>query len=87
MFSAHLSSETSPNSQLAKLMNVLRDIPDRLQKRICVPASKFEETLNLREKTHNLAPYSPTGEVSLLSPDTYYLTEVNKSYHRMYSKI
>lgn len=86
MFSARISTDASTSSALSKLLKVLRDIPERLQKRIRVPAAQFEEALNLREKTHNLAPYTPTGDVKLLSPDTYYLTEVSKDYHRKYAK-
>lgn len=86
MFSARISSDVSANSSLTKLIDVLRDVPKRLEERRKVPASQFEETLNLREKTHSLAPYKPTGDVALLTSGTYYLTEVSQKHHRTYAK-
>jgi len=81
-----MSGDVSPDSPLAKIVAVLKDVPQRLAARRVVPAAQFEETLNLRENTHNLAPYTPTGEVSQLFGETYYLTDVNDKHHRVYEK-
>lgn len=86
MFSARLSGDTSDNSVLSRLWKGVSDIPHRLEQRTSVPAAQFEETLNLREKTHSLAPYSPTGDVSRLTSGTYYLTDVSQKHHRAYAK-
>lgn len=86
MFSARLSPDVSPNSPLTRLVQGLSDIRHRLAKRQAVSAQEFENTLNLREKTHHLAPYKPTGDVRLLSPGTYYLEDVDNLYHRTYRK-
>ncbi|XP_027205854.2 hydroxymethylglutaryl-CoA synthase isoform X2 [Dermatophagoides pteronyssinus] len=83
MFSARI---TKDKTILSRLSNGLADIKSRLQQRRRVPPAKFEETLNLREKTHNIAPYAPTGDISLLMAGTYYITEINQKYHRKYSK-
>lgn len=86
MFSARISGDTSDNSALSRLVKGVSDIPQRLEQRTSVAAAQFEETLNLREKTHSLAPYTPTGDVSQLSAGTYYLTDVSQKHHRAYSK-
>ena len=86
MFSARISGDISENSALSKLIKGVSDIPQRLQQRQCVPAAQFEATLNLRENTHNLAPYTPTGDVKMLHSGTYYLTDVSQKHHRTYSK-
>lgn len=86
MFSVRFSGDTSSNSALSILIKSVSDIPQRLQQRQSITASQFEGTLNLREKTHNLAPYTPTGEISQLNPGTYYLTAVSEKHHRVYAK-
>lgn len=86
MFSVRISGDTSDNSALSRLVQGVSDIPHRLEQRTSVAASQFEETLNLREKTHNRAPYEPSGDISLLSPGTYYLTDVSQKHHRAYGK-
>ena len=86
MFSARICTDSSSESALSKMINVLREVPQRLADRRVVPAGQFEETLNLREKTHNLAPYTPTGDVGQLFNETYYLTDVNAKHHRVYEK-
>lgn len=86
MFSARLSGDVSPNSPLARLIKGVADLPGRLGERRVVTAQEFEDTLNLREKTHDRAPYKPTGDVQLLAAGTYYLSEVDELYHRTYSK-
>ncbi|XP_054162051.1 hydroxymethylglutaryl-CoA synthase 1-like [Oppia nitens] len=87
MFSARISSDTSPNSALAKMLKVVSDIPDRLKSRHRVSAKVFEEALNLREKTHNSAPYQPIGQTDNLSTGTFFLTSVSDKYHRTYKRI
>lgn len=86
MFSARLSSDVSINSPLARLVQGVGNLRERLGERRAVTAQEFEDTLNLREKTHDKAPYKPTGDVQLLTSGTYYLSEVDELYHRTYSK-
>ena len=87
MFSARVSSDGSAQSSLAKLLKGISDIPNRLNKRLKVSAQRFEDTLNIREKTHNSAPYTPVGPVDELSPGTYYLSSVSDKYHRFYERV
>jgi len=87
MFSARISGDTSAQSPLSKLLKGIIDIPQRLAKRYKVSALKFEETLNIREKTHNLAPYKPIGDIEKLSPGTYFLVDVSDKHHRTYERV
>lgn len=86
MFSARISSDTSENSPLSRLIKGLSDVKERLDARERITPLQFEQTLNLREKTHNIAPYMPSGDIKLLKSGTYYLTEINQKYHRSYAK-
>ncbi|CAG2121609.1 unnamed protein product, partial [Medioppia subpectinata] len=71
MFSARV---TSDQTVLSKLLKGIADIPNRLSRRSKVSAEVFEEALNLREKTHNVAPYKPIGSLDQLVAGTYFLT-------------
>lgn len=86
MFSARITSDGSPQSSLSKLLKGIADIPKRLSVRHKVSAQRFEDTLNLREKTHNSAPYKPVGPVDELSPGTYFLSDVSAKHHRTYER-
>ncbi|PVU90672.1 hypothetical protein BB561_004784 [Smittium simulii] len=60
------------------------DLVARLNDRICVTPSQFENIMSLRESTHNNAEYSPTGSVDELFPGTYHLTSIDSMYRRKY---
>ena len=87
MFSARITSDASPQSPLSKLLKGIADIPKRLSVRHKVSAQRFEDTLNVREKTHNSAPYKPVGPIDELSPGTYFLSEVSPKHHRKYERV
>jgi len=38
-----------------------------------------------REAQYNKAAYKPKATTDRLAPGTYYLTEVNDKYHRLYA--
>lgn len=40
---------------------------------------------NLRKKAHLQKDYKPTGEVSTITPGTYYLENVDDMFKRFYS--
>lgn len=87
LYSLRFSSDSSPNSQLFNLMSTLADIPDRLKSRKVTPPSEFEAIMKVRENTHHLSPYSPTGEIGDLFPGTYYLDKVDDKHRRSYLRV
>lgn len=38
-----------------------------------------------REAQYNKASFKPKASIDRLAPGTYYLTEVNDKYHRLYA--
>ena len=50
-----------------------------------VPPEKFVETLKLMEHRYGAKDFVTSKDSSLLSPGTYYLTEVDSMYRRFYS--
>jgi hydroxymethylglutaryl-CoA synthase len=44
--------------------------------------------MQLREKTHNMKSYTPTGSLELdnMFPGTYYLVEVDDKFRRSYAR-
>lgn len=87
MYSIRITTDSSPKSPLVTVAASCTDIVTRLQSRKTVPPSEFEKTMKLREETHHRAPYQPVGELSDLSPDTYYLTAVDDKHRRSYARV
>lgn len=78
LFSARVNGDAS----------VLRTgVTERLNDRIRETPEYFENTLTLREMTHNSAPYLPIGDLTHLFPGTYYLSEVDSMYRRKYERL
>lgn len=50
------------------------------------PPEKFIETLKLMEHRYGAKDFVTSKDNSLLSPGTYYLTEVDSMYRRFYTK-
>lgn len=87
MYSFRFSSDAGPNSALRALVASQSDLPARLKARRVVPPAEFEKTMKLREETHHLAPYAPTGSLSDLFPGTFYLTNVDEKHRRTYERV
>ncbi|XP_040565904.1 hydroxymethylglutaryl-CoA synthase 1 [Lepeophtheirus salmonis] len=68
------------------LCESLSDVRHKLNSRTKISPSHFTEIMNLREKTHHLAPYHPTSSPDELFPGTWYLTEVDKLHRRSYAR-
>lgn len=49
------------------------------------PPEKFIETLKLMEHRYGAKDYVTSKDSSLLSPGTFYLTEVDTKYRRFYA--
>ncbi|KAF2355010.1 Hydroxymethylglutaryl-CoA synthase eukaryotic [Trinorchestia longiramus] len=74
------------SSGLTQLVASLSDLQERLESRTKVSPKVFSESLQLRETTHHLAPYTPTGSIDQLYPGTWYLTGVDDKHRRQYDR-
>lgn len=50
------------------------------------PPERFVETMKLMEHRYGAKDFVTSKDISLLSPGTYYLTEVDTMYRRFYTK-
>lgn len=50
------------------------------------PPEKFVETMKLMEHRYGAKDFATSKDCTLLSPGTYYLTEVDSMYRRFYAK-
>lgn len=51
-----------------------------------LPPEKFVEIMQLMEHRYGAKDFVTSKDCSLLSPGTYYLTEVDSMYRRFYAK-
>ncbi|XP_022248109.1 hydroxymethylglutaryl-CoA synthase 1-like [Limulus polyphemus] len=51
-----------------------------------VSPTEFTSILKIREDTHHQAPYTPTGKVEDLFPDTWFLVHVDSMHRRQYER-
>ena len=70
-----------------RLISNCAEIQKRLEQRRVIAPKEFEQTLKLREETHHLAPYKPTGNIAFLFPGTYHLTQVDDKHRRYYQRV
>uniref|UniRef100_A0A8C4R9K3 Hydroxymethylglutaryl-CoA synthase n=1 Tax=Eptatretus burgeri TaxID=7764 RepID=A0A8C4R9K3_EPTBU len=86
MFSFCVSADATPGSSLEKLVSSLSDLQTRLDNRHSVSSEEFSHIMELREKTHHMAPYTPQGRVDVLLPGTWYLVSVDEKHRRQYNR-
>ena len=79
-FSASIKGDISPMRKALDLQTRL------LEQRKGVTADEFEKIMELREKTHHLKDYKPSGNVEELFDGTYYLVDVDDKYRRTYKR-
>merc|ERR1719420_2279181 len=60
-YSVRIAGDCGPDSALAKFTNIIADVADRLEAREKLSPEKFVETLSLREKAIDSAPFVPQG--------------------------
>nr|POF19383.1 hydroxymethylglutaryl-coa synthase [Quercus suber] len=84
MFSLQLREGQHPFS-LSNIANVM-DVARKLKSRHEFPPDKFVETMHLMERRYGAKDFVTSKDISLLSPGTYYLTEVDSMYRRFYAK-
>ncbi|MBA0611530.1 hypothetical protein Godav_012210 [Gossypium davidsonii] len=84
MFSLRLHEGQHPFSlsNIATVMNVA----GKLKWRHEFPPEKFVQTMKLMEHRYGAKDFVMSKDCGLLSPGTYYLTEVDSMYRRFYSK-
>ncbi|KHG29301.1 Hydroxymethylglutaryl-CoA synthase -like protein [Gossypium arboreum] len=84
MFSLRLHEGQHPFSlsNIATVMNVA----GKLKARHEFAPEKFVETMHLMEHRYGAKDFVTSKDSSLLSPGTYYLTEVDSKYRRFYAK-
>jgi len=72
------------DSVLSRLVDSCADLAQRLDSRQKVSPADFASAMKLREETHHLAPYIPSGSVDCLFPGTWYLVQVDDKHRRKY---
>ncbi|KAG4930330.1 hypothetical protein AAZX31_17G128200 [Glycine max] len=84
MFSLLLREGQHPFS----LSNIdkMMDVAGKLKSRHEFPPEKFVETMKLMEHRYGGKEFVTSKDTSLLSPGTFYLTEVDSMYRRFYAK-
>lgn len=84
MFSFQLREGQRPFS-LSNIANIM-NVSEKLKSRHEFPPEKFVETMKVMEHHYGAKDYVTSKDTSLLSPGTYYLTEVDSMYRRFYAK-
>ncbi|XP_062146295.1 hydroxymethylglutaryl-CoA synthase-like [Alnus glutinosa] len=84
MFSLKFHEGQHPFS-LSNIASVM-DVEKKLESRHEFPPEKFVETMKLMEHRYGGKDFVTSKDCSLLSPGTYYLTEVDSMYRRFYAK-
>ncbi|KAJ6843181.1 hydroxymethylglutaryl-CoA synthase-like [Iris pallida] len=84
MFSFKIQDGQHPFSlsNIASMMNV----SEKLESRHVFPPEKFVETMKLMEHRYGAKDFITGRDTSLLTPGTYYLTQVDSLYRRFYAK-
>ncbi|KAJ1980365.1 3-hydroxy-3-methylglutaryl coenzyme A synthase [Dimargaris verticillata] len=79
MFSLRVRGDTTKMAQ-----NLL--VRQRLESRAKISAEAFDQLMSLRESTHQLRDYQPTGDLANLFPGTYYLESIDSKFRREYKR-
>ncbi|KNC85610.1 hydroxymethylglutaryl-CoA synthase [Sphaeroforma arctica JP610] len=62
-------------------------VHEKLAQRVQMSAQEFTDTLDLRERTHNLNDYTPVGDIGMLFPGSYYNEYIDSKYRRQYKQV
>lgn len=79
-------SVTSDVSALEKIMRNAKACVSHLDDRIKVSPESFTEIIEKKETTNHLAPYTPSGSIDDLFPNTFYLESVDEKHRRFYKR-
>lgn len=61
------------------------DLKNQLESRQTVTPVEYEAALELRERAHLQKNFTPQGSIDVLTPGTYYLTNINDKFQREYA--
>ncbi|XP_049839401.1 hydroxymethylglutaryl-CoA synthase 1 [Schistocerca gregaria] len=86
MYSVKVAEDISEGSSLRHIITNLGHISTQLKSRTCVSPSDFSSIMELREKNHHKAPYTPEGPIDTLFPGTWYLESIDELHRRVYKK-
>merc|ERR1719322_2069484 len=86
-FTIKISDDCSENSSLVKFSKVIEDVQSRLESRQKLAPEEFVETLNLREKAIDSAPFVPQGNVKGMFPGSWFLTNIDEMHRRTYDRV
>ena len=86
-YSIKISEDSSPDSALAKFSKIISDVEARLESRQKLSPEEFVETLLLREKAIDTAPFVPQGSVAGMFPGTWYLSDIDSMHRRTYDRV
>nr|AHF81873.1 hydroxymethylglutaryl coenzyme A synthase [Narcissus tazetta] len=84
MFSLRIQDGQHPFS-LSNIDNVM-NVSGKLEARHVFPPEKFVETMKVMEHRYGAKDFVTAKDTSLLSPGTFYLTQVDSMYRRFYSR-
>ncbi|KAJ8880909.1 hypothetical protein PR048_017382 [Dryococelus australis] len=81
MFSLRI---TEDGAALQKLISSLSDVKKMLEARKAMSPAEFSEMMEVRERNHHKAPYTPQSSPELLFPGTWYLDYIDDKHRRFY---
>ncbi|XP_076331659.1 hydroxymethylglutaryl-CoA synthase 1-like [Tachypleus tridentatus] len=81
MFSLQVTTDAD---MVDNLHMSLKEQLSHLELRKRVSPAEFTSILKIREDTHHQAPYTPTGKVEDLFPNTWFLVHVDSMHRRQY---
>ncbi|XP_063220684.1 hydroxymethylglutaryl-CoA synthase 1 [Bacillus rossius redtenbacheri] len=77
---------TGDGPALQKLVSGVSGVTEMLGARKAVSPAQFSEMMELREKNHHQAPYTPRSSPDTLFPGTWYLDHVDDKHRRFYKR-
>nr|CAD7428761.1 unnamed protein product [Timema monikensis] len=87
LYSLRISKDASKGSALDKLLSGLSYVKPMLEGRKAVNPLEFSQIMEVREKNHHKAPYTPQSSPDTLFPGTWYLDYIDDKHRRFYQRI
>nr|CAD7263735.1 unnamed protein product [Timema shepardi] len=87
LYSLRISKDASKGSALDKLLSGLSYVKPMLEARKAVDPLEFSQIMEVREKNHHKAPYTPQSSPDTLFPGTWYLDYIDDKHRRFYQRI
>nr|CAD7592467.1 unnamed protein product [Timema genevievae] len=87
LYSLRISKDASKGSALDKLLSGLSYVKPMLEGRKALNPLEFSQIMEVREKNHHKAPYTPQSSPETLFPGTWYLDYIDDKHRRFYQRI